>query len=643
MRAFERILKAPDADFSVLDDMHTTGFLEAFIPEFRSVSNRIQYDEYHLFPVDKHLLRTVQTIKQLAADGGEPLFARVYRELKGKAVLAWAALLHDVGKGDVDEDHAVRGAEVVRRILAEKGLTAAEVETAAFLVREHLFLIKTATRRDIHDEETAVACARRIMDPERLKMLYVLTVADSVATGPAAWNDWTSHLLRELFLKVLNVLERGELASEEAVAVVERKRAAVLAAAPSDSERQALEALFPAFPPRYLLSVPADGIQAHIPLYRRLGEREFVWDIQPSAEGGTRTVTICAKDRPGLIASMAGVFTLNRINILSVQVFTWRNRVALDVFEVTPPPDAIFEEEKWRRAEDHLAAVLSGTLDLADALKARMDGSRVVRPKGAKRAHRVRVDNATSSFFTIIEVFTYDFPGLLYLVADCPLPLRAGHFGGEDRDQGGPGGGRLLRARHQRSEGGHGRARVRRKGSGARVPAPPGVRARAAISAATGGKQEEEPMMKKVEAIIKPFKLDDVKEALNGIGIQGMTVSEVKGYGRQKGHKEVYRGAEYVVDFIPKIKIEIVVAETLLEQVVAKIREAAYTGKIGDGKIFVTPVEQAVRVRTGETGTRMRFSGVLPLARWPVSPGPRAHGSTGRRSFRVMRHQPTYP
>ena len=419
VRAFERILKAPDADFSVLDDMHTTGFLEAFIPEFRSVSNRIQYDEYHLFPVDKHLLRTVQTIKQLAADGGEPLFARVYRELKGKAVLAWAALLHDVGKGDVDEDHAVRGAEVVRRILAEKGLTAAEVETAAFLVREHLFLIKTATRRDIHDEETAVACARRIMDPERLKMLYVLTVADSVATGPAAWNDWTSHLLRELFLKVLNVLERGELASEEAVAVVERKRAAVLAAAPSDSERQALEALFPAFPPRYLLSVPADGIQAHIPLYRRLGEREFVWDIQPSAEGGTRTVTICAKDRPGLIASMAGVFTLNRINILSVQVFTWRNRVALDVFEVTPPPDAIFEEEKWRRAEDHLAAVLSGTLDLADALKARMDGSRVVRPKGAKRAHRVRVDNATSSFFTIIEVFTYDFPGLLYLVADA--------------------------------------------------------------------------------------------------------------------------------------------------------------------------------------------------------------------------------
>ncbi len=110
-------------------------------------------------------------------------------------------------------------------------------------------------------------------------------------------------------------------------------------------------------------------------------------------------------------------------------------------------------------------------------------------------------------------------------------------------------------------------------------------------------------MMKKIEAIIKPFKLDDVKEALNEIGIQGMTVSEVKGYGRQKGHKEIYRGAEYVVDFIPKIKIEIVTDDARVEQVMAKIREAAYTGKIGDGKIFVIPVEQAIRVRTGETGT----------------------------------------
>lgn len=108
--------------------------------------------------------------------------------------------------------------------------------------------------------------------------------------------------------------------------------------------------------------------------------------------------------------------------------------------------------------------------------------------------------------------------------------------------------------------------------------------------------------MKKVEAIIKPFKLDEVKEALNEIGIQGITISEVKGFGRQKGHTELYRGAEYVVDFIPKIKLEIIVADSILPKVVEAIEKAAKTGRIGDGKIFVTPVEAVVRIRTGETG-----------------------------------------
>src|SRR6056297_1056163 len=108
--------------------------------------------------------------------------------------------------------------------------------------------------------------------------------------------------------------------------------------------------------------------------------------------------------------------------------------------------------------------------------------------------------------------------------------------------------------------------------------------------------------MKKIEAIIKPFKLDDVREALNELGLQGMTITEVKGYGRQKGHKEIYRGAEYLVDFIPKIKLAMVVATDRVDEVVETISKAANTGKIGDGKLFVLPVEQAIRVRTGETG-----------------------------------------
>ena len=108
--------------------------------------------------------------------------------------------------------------------------------------------------------------------------------------------------------------------------------------------------------------------------------------------------------------------------------------------------------------------------------------------------------------------------------------------------------------------------------------------------------------MKKIEAIIKPFKLDEVKESLNDIGIHGMTVSEVKGFGRQKGHTELYRGAEYVVDFLPKVKVEVVLPDELVDRAVEAIRNAAQTGRIGDGKIFISPVEEAIRIRTGESG-----------------------------------------
>jgi nitrogen regulatory protein P-II 1 len=114
--------------------------------------------------------------------------------------------------------------------------------------------------------------------------------------------------------------------------------------------------------------------------------------------------------------------------------------------------------------------------------------------------------------------------------------------------------------------------------------------------------QEEERMVNKIEAIIKPFKLDEVKDALNDLGVKGMTISEVKGFGRQKGHTEIYRGAEYVIDFLPKIKIEVVVEKEMVSKVVELIQKTARTGKIGDGKIFVLPVDEIIRIRTGERG-----------------------------------------
>jgi [protein-PII] uridylyltransferase len=424
VKSFERILLAPAPKFNALNEMLNTRFLEKFIPEFRGVRNRIQYDEYHLFPVDKHLLRCVQTVKKFGTAGDsslEPLCKKIYRNLKRKTLLLWAALLHDIGKGASEEDHSTRGAEIVKNLLTQKGLKPADIETVIFLVQEHLLLIKTATRRDIHDEETAIACARKIKDVERLKMLYLLSVADSIATGPMAWNDWTATLLRDFFLKTLNVLEKGELATARAVEVAEQKKKEVVRSARDPGVKKKIEALLGVMSPRYLLYMPTPEIKKHIRLYNDLStdNSDFIWEIKHASDANTRSVTICAQDRPGLISKIAGVFTLNNIDILDVQVFTWRNNIALDIFKVKPPPDPLLEDEKWNRTATNLGAALSGELDLAAALKKKVRAYRNGKAGLDKKPHQVTVDNTSSSFFTIIEVFTYDFPGLLFSVTDA--------------------------------------------------------------------------------------------------------------------------------------------------------------------------------------------------------------------------------
>jgi [protein-PII] uridylyltransferase len=420
--SFEVILKEPAPTFNVLRQMLSTGFLVRLIPELKGIVNRIQYDEYHLYPVDKHLLRTVQAVKNFGSDlddSGCILCVKIWKGLKNRKLLLLAALLHDIGKGVPGKDHSGTGAEISRDILARFGYNPADIDTIAFLIREHLLLAKIATRRDIHDEETAIHCARIIKKVSRLQMLYLLTVADCISTGPKAWNDWTATLLRDLFLKISNILHKGELATQQAVKTATHKKEVVLASASSPAEAAELEKLFQYMTPRYLLYMPDDEILNDIKLFRRLGDRSFVWDITGDETAHSRSVRVCAHDQPGLFSKIAGTFTLNSINILNGQIFTWRNNLALDIFHVTPPPDRLFEKDRWRRAERDLNDALSGNLDLSEALAQKMKGGEPIRPKASKLPHNIVVDNHSSSFFTIIEVFTYDFPGLLFTVTDA--------------------------------------------------------------------------------------------------------------------------------------------------------------------------------------------------------------------------------
>ena len=159
-------------------------------------------------------------------------------------------------------------------------------------------------------------------------------------------------------------------------------------------------------------------MRAHVAIYSELGTRPFVWRISETDKGATRTVTICAPDRPGLFSKIAGVFTLHSINILDVQVFTWKNNVALDVFKVQPPPDLLFEADTWQKAAAALESALGDELDLNAAIAARVIPRTSPRGPAADRPSVINVDNAASNFFTIVEIFTYDSPGLLFTITD---------------------------------------------------------------------------------------------------------------------------------------------------------------------------------------------------------------------------------
>ena len=302
--------------------------------------------------------------------------------------------------------------------MAGFGYSASDIEIVSFLVEQHLLLMKTATRRDIHDEETAIMCARIIKKVSRLQMLFLLTVADAVSTGKNAWSEWTMTLLRDLFLKVMNILKKGELASRHAVQTIEKKQDTILASAKNPDERSRLASTFNIMSPRYVLTMPANNILEDISLYQGMQDREFVWQISKDEIADTRIVRICAKDKPGLFSKIAGMLTMNNLDILDAQIFTWRNNIALDIFTIKPPLDKIFENERWAIAERNLASALTGDLNLASQLEKKIKDASPIRPRASKRPHKVNVDNESSSFFTIIEIFTYDFPGLLFAITD---------------------------------------------------------------------------------------------------------------------------------------------------------------------------------------------------------------------------------
>ena len=421
-RRFLDILRGSDWIYETLLELHRTGVLDALIPEFGRVRCMALHDLYHIYTVDQHLMRAVREFERLRSGEFEdslPRLSQLAREVARPEILILGILFHDIGKGQ-GGGHSELGRVMALEAAARMGLNVDEQELLAFLVLHHLLLTGTAFRRDIQDEKTVRDLADTMGTVENLKSLYVLTYSDVKAVGPDVWNNWKAALLEELFNRTLHVLEereKGEFARPDRDLRVQRiqDRLMVRLGAeypPGEVQRDFIDAM----PKRYFLTIPEETMPLHYRLLRRLGDGPFLAAVSHHPEHGYSEVAIGAHDRPGLFASIAGVFAAMELNVLSARISTRRDGLILDVFRISHQGKAevVMDPGKWSRMELALSRVLEGKADVVE-LAGRWRPSYLQRPAVKVPTH-VRWDNAASDDFTVIEVYTQDRPGVLFTI-----------------------------------------------------------------------------------------------------------------------------------------------------------------------------------------------------------------------------------
>lgn len=391
--------------------LDVTGLWMRYMPELARTRAKVQHNPLHELAVDAHGWRTLEIARGLAHDP-DPRVAAVYADLERPEVLHLAALFHDIGKGGKG-DHSREGVVLARRLCERIGFGADVEETLAFLVTRHLMLSEFATTRDLNDEALVLGLAAQVGDPQRLRLLYLLSIADARATGQSAWSQWKAELLAELYAKVVGFVDEGDLVGRDVDNVLSRKRAAAIATvAPSDpAERAAVEARLDALGRRYLVAQPAERIAVHA---RMLDELEAA-DRGVVVEPDGATVSVVTHDRPGLLALLAGVLAANGIGVRTADVYTSRGGIALDVMAVADSHDEEVSDAKWVRVAADVDAALAGELDLVARLAER--AGRYDRPAGDRAEVEVVVDDTASDWYSVVEVRAPDRVGLLSDVA----------------------------------------------------------------------------------------------------------------------------------------------------------------------------------------------------------------------------------
>jgi [protein-PII] uridylyltransferase len=421
-RHFLSLLAHPGRIGILLHDLHDAAILERFLPEFARARGLLQFNQYHKYTVDEHCIRAVEFAEKLLDDPGP--VGRVYRGLKDKHLLHLALLIHDLGKGLL-EDHREVGLKIAEETGWRLGLQPHETEIIKFLVHKHLRMNHLALRRDTSDEELVVRFAVQVGSPELLQMLYVLTAADLGAVGPDVWDGWKSQVLTDLYHRAMQQLA-GDSPATTTDHLFERKREEIHACLSGDADE--------AWYARYLESLTAGYLSA-TSVAQAAADLRLLHDLKPGGvratasyepDAATLQVTVGTSETvaPGIFHKLTGALTSQGLEIRSAQIHTLADELVLDRFWVhdpdysgEPPPDRL------RAINEAVEQSLRQQSGAAPSFRRTWKSGEQRRMLVPKPQIRVNTDNSTSDRYTIIDVFAYDRTGLLYSVTRALFEL----------------------------------------------------------------------------------------------------------------------------------------------------------------------------------------------------------------------------
>ncbi|WP_445194040.1 [protein-PII] uridylyltransferase [Sphingomonas sp. Tas61C01] len=415
--AFLDVLASPRDPELVLRWMNEAGVFGRFVPDFGRVVAQMQFDMYHHYTVDEHTIRAIGLLSKIERGTlreDHPLGTAVIHQIVSRRALFVAVLLHDIAKGR-GGDHSILGAAVAERLCPRFGLTAAETETVAWLVRYHLLMSATAFKRDLSDFKTILDFCETVQSPERLRLLLVLTIVDIRAVGPGTWNGWKRQLLADLFEASEEVLRLGHKQKGRGERI-EARQATLRQSLGWDDAR--FDRFVHRFPEAYWIAEPDDVLIHNARFIADAGDVQLAIDAQVYPGRGATLVTIYAADHPGLFYRIAGAIHVAGGNIIDARIHTTRDGMAIDNFLVQDPFGRPFDDQQQlRRLRTAIEDALANRGKLADRLVAKPAPR--TRADAFEIAPNVLIDNRASNRFTVVEVNARDRPALLNQLANA--------------------------------------------------------------------------------------------------------------------------------------------------------------------------------------------------------------------------------